>query len=369
MNIEPFALERYFARYEFSVRYQLSCSDCETLPVQELLKMAEENGFSGNMETLASLNLGYTESAGDPLLRQMIADRYRGIESDMILTAAPAEAIFLLFASTLEAGDHVLVMEPSYQSLSSVPRALGCEVIPWPVRPSWILDIEELRKKLHSGRCPKMVVVNFPHNPTGYSPDPELLGEIAALCDHHGVILFCDEMYRELALFGREMLPAACDLSDTAISLGGLSKSFGLPGLRMGWIVSKNRELIRKAASMKDYTTICSAPPVEFLSRAALAAEKALTLRARSIVEENCEASAAFFSTREEFTWIAPLGGSVAFPRYLGKEGAGALSERLIREADTLLLPGSLFNFDDSHFRVGLGRTDYPEALKRLHPG
>jgi aspartate/methionine/tyrosine aminotransferase len=368
MNIKPFALERYFAQYEFSVSHQLSTSDCETMTVRELLSlagMAPEDG----MGELGELSLGYTESMGDPELRKMLARRYSGVEAEMVLTAAPAEAIFLLLNSLLEAGDKVLVIDPCYQSLSSVPEAIGCEVIPWPVRlenGSWMIDIGELKKRLEAPTPPKMVIVNFPHNPTGYRPSQQEFSRIVELCEQSGTLLFSDEMYRELNLFGETSSPAACELSSLAISLEGLSKSFGLPGLRMGWLVCLDKEIIRRAASLKDYTTICAPPPVEYLSRAALSAEPRLTARARAIVEENCRITEKAFAGAADFTWIPPMAGSVAFPRYTGKEGAASLSMRLIREADTLMLPGSLFGFSDSHFRVGLGRKAYPEALSRL---
>lgn len=365
MNIRPFALERYFARYEFSVRHQLSTSDCETITVGELLEAAgirEPDGLLG-------LRLGYTESAGDPELREAIAGTYPGISAGMVLTAAPAEAIFVLFNTLLRPGDRVMVIDPCYQSLSSLPEAIGCEVLPWPLRLEgleWRLDLDELKKALFAARPPAMVAVNFPHNPTGFLPAESELSEMAELCHRAGVHFFCDEMYRELSLFGRRTLPSACTLSPSAVCLGGLSKSHGLPGLRMGWLVSQNEELIRKTAEMKDYTTICSPPPSEYLAKAALSAAGALTARARAIVEENCRLSEERFTADGRFTWIPPAGGSVAFPLYNGKEGATVLSERLIREADTLLLPGPLFGRSDRHFRTGLGRTGYPEALSRL---
>ncbi len=371
MNIKPFALERYFAQYEFSVSHQLSTSDCETMTIRELLSLAgtARADNPGALKELGDLTLGYTESMGDPELRKMIARRYSGIETDMVLTAAPAEAIFLLLNSLLESGDKVLAIDPCYQSLSSVPEAIGCEVIPWPVRldnGNWMIDIGELKRRLEAPKPPKMVIVNFPHNPTGFRPSQEEFSRIVELCDRNGTLLFSDEMYRELSLFGEAASAAACEHSPLAISLGGLSKSFGLPGLRMGWLACRDKEIIRGAASLKDYTTICAPPPVEYLSKAALSAEARLTARARAIVEENCRITEEAFAGLDNFTWIPPMAGSVAFPRYTGKEGAASLSMRLIREADTLMLPGSLFGFSDSHFRVGLGRKNYPEALSRL---
>ena len=400
MKFEPFALERYFAQYEFSVEKQLSSSDCETVSVRKLLSLAADAGFSEGgglidgglkeeglegevpsalLEQLLALPLGYTESAGDPRLREMIARRYGGSGGSggsggeiSVLTAAPAEAIFLLFSAILSPGDRVMVIDPAYQSLASLPRSLGCEVIPWKVRlqgdeaeQRWNLDLQELDDALSSPRPPKLVVANFPHNPTGYLPGVEDVQEMARLCDEAGTLFFCDEMYRELSLFGRDPLPAAATLSGTAISLGGLSKSFGLPGLRMGWLASRNKTMLKAAARIKDYTTICSSGVVEFLARAALTAEERLVERARLIVEENIKRSRHLFTEHELLQWIEPSGGSVAFPRYLGAEGSSALSQRLIQERNTLMLPGTLFGFDDNHFRVGLGRKGYENALNR----
>ena len=178
MQIEPFVLERYFARHEFAARHLLSSSDCESRPLAELLAMADD-------ETRAlwrDLRLGYTESMGHPLLRREIASRYDAIAPDQVLVAAPEEAILIAMNSLLQAGDHVVAVSPAYQSLQAVARAIGCTVEPWPVESAgdhWTVDLDLLARLL-KGR-PRLVVLNFPHNPTGFLPSRETFERAVAM--------------------------------------------------------------------------------------------------------------------------------------------------------------------------------------------
>lgn len=369
MKPADFKLERFFARHELSSEHLLSASDCESLTVEDLLALEGEDAA----QRLGSLGLGYGDAAGDPALREAVASLYTGLSANEILTGAPEECIFIALSGLLEPGDHVIVTSPAYQSLLELPRAAGCRVSEWRLERTgagWRLEQAEL-ERLSAGGV-KMIVVNFPHNPTGYLPSRSEFEAIVETADRHGAVLFSDEMYRYLEHDDDERLPPACELYRRAISLGGLSKAYGLPGLRTGWLASREASLLAPAAAMKDYTTICASAPAEYLARIAVENTATITWRCREIVRTNLEAAKAFFSShREWFEWIPPRAGPVAFPELRktnpgGIRTADELSVLLRERENTLLLPGTLFDRSPMEFRIGLGRLSFPEALERL---
>jgi aspartate/methionine/tyrosine aminotransferase len=363
MNIPPFQLERYFAKYEFNVEHLLCASDCESFTVADILKLEP-----GAENKLLKLNLCYGDSRGSLELREEITALYETMDSNEILVHSGAgEAIYTFMASTLSPGDHIIVQAPHYQSLSEVARSLGCEISNWEMREteSWSLDLDFLRKTI--SKKTKAVVVNSPHNPTGYLMSWETQTELVEICRNAGVFLFSDEVYRELEYQSRHTLPAACDLYENAISLGVLSKSLGLPGLRIGWIATKNREALEKIAAFKDYTTICNSSPSETLATVALRHRKTLLQRNQGIISENFALVESFLKRfPTTFQWIAPKAGCLGFPRYKGSEGARDFCSKLLSKTGALLLPSHLYNYGDSHFRIGYGRKDFGSGLKKV---
>jgi aspartate/methionine/tyrosine aminotransferase len=309
--------------------------------------------------------LGYTESQGAPTLRQAIAAIYTTMTPDEVLVHTGAEeAIFLLMHAALQAGDHVVVHWPCYQSLFEIARSIGCQVTPWTAREenNWRLDLDELRAGLRP--TTRLIVLNTPHNPTGYlmsAADFDALNRLAAERD---ILLFSDEVYRESEHNSAARLPAACDLGAHAVSLGVLSKTYGLPGLRIGWVATHRRELLDKMAGLKDYTTICNSAPSEFLAELALRHRHTLARRNVAIITHNLEILDAFFARYpERFVWQRPAAGPIAFPRLLGAE-IEPFCERLAREAGVLLLPGVAYADSGNHFRIGFGRKNLPQAVE-----
>lgn len=364
MKIEPFALERYFARHEFSARYLLSPSDCESWRMTDLLALADAE----TRLLWEDLRLGYTESEGHHLLREEIARQYAPLTAAQVLTAAPEEAIFIAMNGLLETGDRVVALEPAYQSLHEVARAVGARVEGWPLEAQegrWALDLNRLEDLL---RAPtRLVVVNFPNNPTGYLPTPGEWQAILSLVSRSGAFLFSDEMYRLLEYDPSGRLPPACAQYERAISLAGLSKAFGLPGLRTGWLACADAALLGKFQAFKDYTTICSSAPSEVLSIIALRSQEVIVARNLAIVRENLAAARAFFGAQGgRFEWMDPCAGSVAFPRWLGDQPVEELAEEVVTRAGVMMVPGSMFHYSGGHFRVGLGRQNLPEVLSAL---
>ena len=209
-----------------------------------------------------------------------------------------------------------------------------------------------------------MLVLNFPHNPTGFMPSRSFFEAVIALAEQEGVMIFSDEMYRFLEYDPAQRLPAACDLSARAVSLSGLSKSFGLPGLRSGWLAAQDASLLAAFQDFKDYTTICASAPGEILSIIALRAKEQILSRCLEIVQRNRFVAEAFFRSRAgQFEWLEPSAGPIAFPRWLGKEPLEQLCAGMVQQAGVMLVPGSQFGAQGSHFRIGFGRLNFPEVL------
>jgi len=365
MRIADFALERYFARWEFAVDHLLCASDVQGYPMAELLALADDD----TRRMWDGLTLGYTESTGHPLLRAEIASLYEDLEPDDVLVFAGAEeAIFCLANVLLGPGDHAVVTWPGYQSLYEVARATGADVTFHELREEhgWAIDIDLLRSQVTPST--RLVVVNAPHNPTGMQPDRATFDALVALAEEVGAHLLVDEVYRFLEFDGVERLPAGADASPRGISLGVMSKSFAMAGLRIGWLATRDRDVLERCARFKDYTTICSSAPSEVLALIGLRARATVLARSRSIVADNLVALDTFFDAwSDRFTWVRPRAGSVGFPR-LTVPGVSidAWAAGLVEAEGVLLLPGSQFDYGGNHFRLGFGRADLPIALERL---
>jgi aspartate/methionine/tyrosine aminotransferase len=378
MKIKPFHTERFFAIHEFTAPYLLCASDCESLSVDELLRLA-----GASWKSLGRLRLGYTESQGDPVLRECVAELYTSVSADQVIgLGAPEEGIFVTMHALLEPDDEVIVLTPCYDSLGNVAEHLGCRVVRWmleeaeeppapPLSPptggmerGWRLDLDEL-ERLVTPRT-KLVVVNFPHNPTGYLPSHDEWQAIVQIVARSGAWLFSDEMYRGLEYDASARLPSGCDLYERAITLAGLSKTYGLPGLRTGWLALQDTSLRDRIAGWKDYTTICSSAPSEVLAQIALQVLDELAKRNRRIVLDNLALAEPFFSRWQTvFRWNRPQAGSVAFVGLRGRS-AQEFSDRLAAEQGVLLLPSTGLGFGDGHVRFGLGRLSFPGGLEQL---
>ena len=362
MRLPEFKLERYFAKYEFSTEYLLCSSDCEAMSIGELLNIEPDA-----IQKFKQVWLGYTESKGGFVLRTEIAKLYESINPDEVLVHTGAgEAIFLFMQALLNSGDHIIVHSPGYQSLSEVARGIGCDISPWVAREenNWALDLDELPGLLRKNT--KLIVLNTPHNPTGYLMPYGDFVSVQRFAGENNLLLFSDEVYRESEYDPTTRLPAACDGGEFNISLGVTSKTFGLAGLRIGWIATKNKRIYNSMATLKDYTTICNSAPSEFLAEVAIRNHQKLAERNLGIINENLSVLDGFFRDHgEQFFWIRPRAGSMAFPRYL-KGGVESFCDELVRKAGVLLLPGSVYDDNANHFRLGLGRRNLPQAISRF---
>lgn len=360
MRFDDFKLERHFARHEFTARYLISCSDAESVPLRDLLDFEP-----GSRQKLEALWLGYSDSRGIPELRAEIAKLYATVgDRDIVAHTGAQEPILNLFMGLVGPGDHVVTHFPGYQSSYSVPKNLGAEVSLWRARPDegWRLDLEELKALLRPNT--KLVILNCPHNPSGYVMPAAEFSALVAILRERGILLLSDEVYRGLEARAADRLPAAVDVYENAISLGVMSKAYGLAGLRVGWIATKNERVRLAFEKQKDYTTICGPIVAEWLASLALRHAGRLLERNRAIVSANEAAFADFLArTGERFGWVRPAGGTMAFP--WRKDGASMepFAGKLLEREGLMLITGKYFDTDEKFFRLGLGRKDFPEVL------
>lgn len=363
--INTFKLEEYLGQHEFKAPYLLCCSDAESISMAELLAMAAPS----HRHMWDQLHLGYTEVTGLPQLKQAIADSiFPTFSPNQILCTAGAEdGIFCSLFALCEERDHVIVLTPCYQSLMEIPKLKGCDVTSIALREEnqWRIDLNAIQNAIKANT--KWVVINFPHNPTGQIISESELRQLINLLDKHGIWLFSDEAYRLLGPQNTLWAPPAACLYPKAISLGVMSKAFGMAGLRVGWVACQDQTALKKIEQMKHYTSICNSAPSEILSLIALANRKAILERNTLIIEENLKLLDQFFQTyNHTFSWVRPTGGCVGFVHYKGAQSIESFSQALLESEGVLLLPGSVYDVASNHFRIGFGRQNMNQALEKF---
>ena len=363
MKILPFKLERYFAKHEFSAPYLMSGSDCEPLDLKELLSLADK----GTLSLWDKLKLGYTESQGNPLLREEVASLYTDVGPENILILAPEEGIFIFMNTILEKNDHLIVTFPGYQSLYEIARSLECQVTRWmpEEKNGWFFDLDVLKSKIKKNT--RLIVINFPHNPTGSLLSKEDFSEILEIARKNNIFVFSDEMYRFLEYNPHDRLDSACEKYENAVSLFGLSKTFALAGLRIGWLVTKNTTVLNRFFEFKDYTTICCSAPSEILGLIGVRARDKIIERNLKIIKKNLNLLDVFFKKYTQlFSWNRPSAGTIGFPGLLIQKKVAEFCGDLLSKKGVVLLPSDVYDYKGNHFRVGFGRKNMPRALKLL---
>jgi aspartate/methionine/tyrosine aminotransferase len=380
--LRPFEVEQYDGWHVPTVTAGLSDTDCEPLKMSELLALADDDCC----RQWEDLSLGYPAHVqGDPELRHEIVKHFYPNQGswDQINCLAPLEGIFCALQALLEPGDAVIVAAPCYQSLNEIPRSLGCSIRHWHAdliqgdddssgESYFHFDPQILRTLVASQKNKtKAVVLNFPHNPTGALPTLQEWDEIVDICRSHGIYLFCDEIYRGLEQPGIDRLAPAVEAYERGISLSGLSKAFGLAGLRMGWIAARDPAYLRRVQEIKDYTTMCSSTPTQILSLVALRNHDVLLQRCQRIVWKSREVVRQFCQRHgDQLEWVEPRAGSMVFPQLLQHDSAREYCDGLLQNPGIMLLPSSLFDYgdghpkDDSRVRIGLGRETIPISLQ-----
>ena len=345
------------SRHETHVRYDIAESGILPLSTAELLEFEPDDRRDATRERLLELPLGYSEARGTEELRTRLAATYANADAEQILvTTGAIEANFLLFNVLLEPGDHVIAPYPAYQQLYSVPRAIGCEVDLWHVGPStgYRYDIDALARLLTPRT--RVIVVNTPHNPTGAMLPPDDARRVYEMAESVGARVIGDEAYRWLAVpDGAPFAPPTIDLGPRGVSVGTLSKPFGLPGLRIGWIAA-SADLVQRCWAMRDYITLSPGKLNDALACLALEHRDRIVARNREIISANLATASRWMSERQEFlSWTPPRGGLLALVKYDLPIDSLPLADRLAYDYSVMLAPGSAFGYEH-HLRLGIGQ-------------
>lgn len=344
-------LEEWFDDYQYAIKYDIGESAVKYLTFGQL-------GIS-----IDHLPIRYGYHLGRPDLRECLADQYQPLTTENILvTSGGSEAIFLIAAALLKPGDHVIVEHPNYPSLYEIPRSLNCSVSFLPLRfeNQFKPDLSELDRLVTPQT--RLVSLTHPNNPTGSMISSEALAELIAWVEARGLYLLFDETYREMGF--ENTLPPAATLSPRAISLSSMSKCYGLPGIRIGWMVSQDQSLLKSVLNIREQVTITNNAIGEEIALQVLQQKDRYLSRARASILRNRAIVSSWMEVQEDFEWVFPEAGVVSLPRLRDhvRVDPEQLYRRLAEAYQTFVIPGRCFEVDNRYFRLGFGAT--PEEIQ-----
>lgn len=319
---------------------------------------------------LGNLSIAYGNHSGEPELRELIAQEYRGLSADQVLvTSGAAAALFIVAVSLLKPGDHVIVAHPNYASNIEVPRSLSCKVDLLNLRfeESFKPNFDELENLITPQT--KMVSLTYPHNPTGTMISEQTLGKIIRLVESYNCHLLFDETYREMTFDHR--LPTAASLSPKAISVESLSKSYGLPGIRIGWLATKDKSLKEFFLAAKEQVSICNSVVDEKIALSVLRRKDRFMDNIKQHIQTKFKIITAWMNTQTDLEWTQPEGGVVCFPKIKSSININLKDfyRILNQKYETFVGPGHWFEMDDRYFRIGYGwpsEEDLEAGLKNI---
>jgi aspartate/methionine/tyrosine aminotransferase len=316
---------------------------------------------------LQELLLSYPAHRGLLELRERIAAEGQGLQPEHVLvTAGAAGALFLIAVSLLKPGDRIVVAKPNYSTNLETPRAMEANVVELPLffEHGYRVDLQEIDKRLTSGT--KILSLTVPHNPTGTMMTLDELENVIRLVESRGALLIFDETYREMA-FGQSLPPLAT-LSDRVISVSSLSKAYGLPGIRIGWLLCRDPKLMELFLAAKEQVSICTSIVDEHFALKCLAQKVRILARAKDRTRKNFTVLREWMSKQSYLEWVEPAGGAVCFPRirHNTRINIDKFYSVLLDETHTAVGPGHWFDEDRRHFRVGFGYPSEAEFLRGL---
>ncbi len=368
MKIERFELERWMTRWELEVDYDICESGILPLSLRELYALIGPGPSSELEEQIATMPQSYSEARGTLALRSALAGTYTDVSpNDVLVTTGAIEANFLVFNALLNPGNHVVAVSPAYQQLHSVPRAIGAEVDLWDVAVDgggFAYDLERLEALLRPDT--RMIVINTPHNPTGAVLDSGQLDRVLELARERDAWVLSDEAYRWLEHPGGEKLvEPARNRYEKAVSVGTMSKPFGMPGLRIGWFAA-NTELANRAWGLRDYISLSPPKISDAVARVAIEHRQAILPRNGKIIRENLECARSWFAANADLaSWSEPRAALLAMMKYSAPVDSTILADRLANEARVMLAPGSAFGLE-GYLRIGIGQRQdlFAEGLR-----
>lgn len=349
MALADAVLEDWMRRYYFEADFDIGSSGVANYSFQDLRRLL---GIS--LEDLDSLVFRDSQTLGGDSLRYALARRYLdGDPSRVMVTHGSTEANFLVMSTLLEPGDQMVALDPSYQQLYGIAAARGCTIHRWKLRydRAFRPDLAELRELLHPGI--RMVVVNFPHNPTGATLAHEELQELIGLVGEVGAYLVWDGAFN-LLTYEEPPLPEPLLSYDKTVSMGTLSKAYGLPGMRVGWCFCSS-EILARLLRCRDYTLLHLSPLIELLAQRVIDNDLLLVSPRLEMARRNRELVASWIEEHaDQVEWARPRGGVCGFVRFRHLADSEPLCHRLARERRVLLVPGNSFAMPQ-FARLGFG--------------
>jgi len=349
-------LEVWFDRYQYEIDYDIGESAVKTLMLRDL-----------DLD-LKDVALRYGHHRGDPELRSVVAQQYPGLKQEhIVVTTGASEANFAVVSALMKPGDHMIVEHPNYPSLYEVPRSLGCEVSLFSLRfedcfrPDW----DRLRRLIRPQT--RLISLTHPNNPTGSMITTRELEQLLGLVEERGIYLLFDETYRHMTSPDK-LLPAAAAIDDRAISISSMSKCYGLPGIRTGWLATRNRSVLDAVLAIREQLSISNNALSEVIARCVLERMATYLEGARLRIAANQAVVSEWMQQQNFLEWHPPEAGVVCFPRL--RSGIPVQPEtlyrRLAEEYRTFVVPGRCFEMDERFFRIGFG-ADAPEIRSGLH--
>ena len=343
-----------------SARLNLSSSFAEPLSLNELSELEPTL-----LERLSRLSLNYPAADGGEPLRARVAS-YMGVAPDEVMVTNGADdALSIAYAAVIRPGDRVIVQAPAYEPLLALARRAGADVVPWHAHESdgWCPSLEGLQNQL--GTATRLVVVNFPHNPTGFSPELPYLNQLRSMVESAGAVLLVDEVYNGLPADAAFRSVAAA--GGPCISVSGMSKVFGAPGLRIGWICTQDEPLLARLRETRSFLNSFPSSLSELTAEAVLAHADAIIARNSRLAAEGRAHLEAFLTRAgDRFSAVLPQAGVNAFVRWHGETSTDDLSRWALSEAGLLLAPSSYFDAGSAHIRIGFGRSFVEQGLAEL---
>lgn len=357
MDMSKFLVDAYFTEHEPKARYMMGSSDPETLRLKEVLS---------DISDYAEEPLGYALGNGYRPLCEKLSLLYESVAPEQIAVVnGGEEAIYVTMRALLHPGDEIVVHMPCYQSLFVIAQEIGCRIREY--RPDfaqgWRFDLEALRAALSPQT--KMLILNYPHNPTGACLTAQDMAGIAALCREQNLILISDEVYRFLRMDEGCSDASFADLYENAVALGSFSKTFAAPGLRLGWMATKSAALLQKLLAYRHFTSTCTNLPCQWIASRLLDKRDAIMRRNNDIVRSNAALLEQFVQRHADlFAYVPPKGATMAYVRLLGGRSAVEFCMEILEHCDVLIVPSSVLEESDEYLRIGLGRKSFPACIR-----
>lgn len=372
-----FGVEQFMDAHETNINYNMGETCCYSLSIEELMNLIKEEDHSFNIQEqrnkmaddILNTRLTYGAIRGSDRLKTEVAKLYNNEDTeitpnDIIITNGAIGANFLTFYSLVDTGDHVIVVDPSYQQLSSLPQVFSSgkanvDLLTLTPEEKYIPNVNKLSELIQPGKT-KLVVINNPNNPTGAVIPDNILEEIVELCKNHDIYILCDEVYRPLYHSIEKVPKSILQFGyDKCISTSSMSKAFSFAGLRLGWVASKNKEFIEDALNKRDYNTISVSTTDDYLASFALSHYKTILKRNYKLCTSNLELLEDFINNSKGLIlWVKPQGGCTAFLRVnIPGLNTYEMCTQLATSYGCLIVPGEVFGGRPGYLRVGFGNS------------